>query len=437
MDFLKNKKLETRSVLFRYSAFQFFFSLLLWLPIFYEYQKRIGLNDTQIFQIQSFYYLVFCLLEIPTGLIADFFGYRNCLRLGALSLVLANLFPIFEQSYTGFLTHFFLIALSRSFISGASSAYLYSYLSDSGRSAEYKKIEGVARAYSLIGKIICFAVVGSLMSYKLSLPYWLTSLSALISLYFATLLPDLKTTGDVLNKKINIWSSLRTKGADLLSAIMLLFKNSYLLFVVLQGVGIFVLVRIVQVNLFQPILESKSFPLWSFGMVMALMTLFEALGSAFPKFFQLKMKDRSAVTLMTVLMALCLMAIAFLNHSLSREIQVGVTLLALSLFALASGVSFPIQKQLMNDAIDKNQNYRATLLSVESLVDRAVCAWVATLLGSALEAKRLDNFLFQSSFVTLLVFLLLSLAFEFAKRRRMRSKPKTLSKVELNEGVIS
>src|SRR4051812_29927329 len=104
------------SLVSTYVKFQFFFSLLLWIPIFYEYQKRVGLSDVQIFGIQSFYYTVFCLLEIPTGMLADVCGNLACLRLGAGVLVAANLLPIFWPSYLGFGAHFLLIALARSLI---------------------------------------------------------------------------------------------------------------------------------------------------------------------------------------------------------------------------------------------------------------------------------------------------------------------------------
>ena len=68
-----------RAIRFFY-GYQFFLSLFFWLPVFYEYQKRIGLNDNQIFGIQSLYYIAFCLLEIPTGMLADRFGHRRCMR---------------------------------------------------------------------------------------------------------------------------------------------------------------------------------------------------------------------------------------------------------------------------------------------------------------------------------------------------------------------
>ena len=91
-----------------YILFQFFFNLLVWVPVFYEFQKRAGLTDPQIFRIQSIYYLAFCFLEIPTGWFADRFGYRTSVRWGAAVLVLANVIPPLLPTFGGFLGHFLL-----------------------------------------------------------------------------------------------------------------------------------------------------------------------------------------------------------------------------------------------------------------------------------------------------------------------------------------
>ena len=77
---------ETRRVIKLYHAFSFFFSLLFWAPIFYEYQKQMGLSDSEIFGIQSLYYLAFCFLELPTGFLADRYGHRLSLRWAAIFL---------------------------------------------------------------------------------------------------------------------------------------------------------------------------------------------------------------------------------------------------------------------------------------------------------------------------------------------------------------
>jgi MFS family permease len=250
-------------------GFQFFFGLLLWAPIFYQYQKLAGLSDGEIFGIQSIYYLVFCLLEIPTGLLADRFDYRTSLTAGAGVLVVANLVPVLSGSYASFLGHFVLIALARSLVSGALSAYLYEYLHVSGAGEHYLRVEGAGRAYSLVGKIVYWPVIGLLMTWNLPSPYWLTAINAGIALVCALKLPPIpggrRTTGKT--------ASLLAGAGGALSALR---SSRWLALLMVQGIAMFTLIRICQVNLFQPILESKSLSMNWYGAVLAAMTLFAA-----------------------------------------------------------------------------------------------------------------------------------------------------------------
>ncbi|RYZ65313.1 MAG: MFS transporter, partial [Proteobacteria bacterium] len=279
------EKLEVKSAVKTYIAFQFFFQMMIWLPIFYEYQIRIGLSPAQIFEIQSYYYIAFCLLEIPTGLIADRLGYLRCLRAGAVVLVIANILPLSNASYVGMLLHFMGIALSRSLISGASSAYLYDYLNERGEAAQYKTVEGHARSYGLIGKVIAWAAIGALMKWEITLPYSLTAFSALVSVFYAIKLPGLKPLEIQTRPAIyeHIGMALKTVAV-----------RPLLLLIMLQGVGLFVLGRIVQVNLFQPILSTHSFDVATFGIVMSIMTGFEALGSHWPHLLRKYVGDLNA-----------------------------------------------------------------------------------------------------------------------------------------------
>lgn len=80
------------------NGFQLLFNLLWWMPVFYAYQREAGLSDGQIFGIQSIYYIAFCLFEIPTGLVADRIGARNCLRAGAVVMTAANLAPVLSPA---------------------------------------------------------------------------------------------------------------------------------------------------------------------------------------------------------------------------------------------------------------------------------------------------------------------------------------------------
>ncbi|GLZ34237.1 MFS transporter [Lentzea sp. NBRC 105346] len=389
-------------------GFQFFFGLLLWVPIFYEYQKQLGMSDAEIFGIQSIYYIAFCLMEIPTGMVADRFDYRTSLWLGAGVLVVANMVPVFAGNYTGFLVHFLLIALARSLISGAQSAYLYEYLNAHNAGHLYLKVEGVGRSYSLVGKIVYWPVIGLLMQWNMPSPYWLTAINAFIAVVFALKLPPIPG-----------WQRTEGKTSKLLAgvggAFSALKSSRWLLLLMIQGIAMFTLVRIMQVNLFQPALESKSVSVNWYGSVLAAMTIFEAVSAARPHWLSKKIGPARSVFLLTIVMALSIGLIVPANGI--------VTIVLLCLFSVTAGMSFPIQKKLLNDAIPDSR-YRATLLSMESIMDRAVCAVVAVALGAYLAGGRLNEFLLLSCFVSVgLMALLAALLLAVRTTRRRRAQP--------------
>ena len=370
----------TASVCRRYTCFQFFFNLLLWVPIFYSVQRKMGLTDPQIFGIQSIYYMVFCALEVPTGFIADRFGYRFSMLLGASVLVAANLLPVAQQNYTGFLIHFLAIALARSLISGASSAYMYEYLQAQGAGDQYKKVEADARFYSLIGRIAAWTVVGWLMTWQLTSPYWLSAINAAIALIIGLTMPSVVAkAGSTAKQSVGAYTKL---------------VSGRLFLLMLQGVGIFVMVRILQVNLYQPILTARSFDVTTFGWSMSLMTGFEALGSKAAPYLRSKIDDMRVVTLSTIVLGASLGLVAAFG-------QVG-TLIGFCCFSFAAGVAFPVQKQLLNDAITDSR-MRATVLSMESILDRACCAVAVLPLGSLVAAGRLDDILWITGAVAAVI----------------------------------
>jgi hypothetical protein len=72
------------------------------------------------------------------------------------------------------------------------------------------------------------------------------------------------------------------------------------------------------------------------------------------------------------------------------------TLVGLVLFSAAIGFAGPIQRQVINAGIsasDEGRRLRATLLSLESLLDRAVCSAVAWALGPFVQSGRMEQFL--------------------------------------------
>jgi cyanate permease len=135
-----------------------------------------------------------------------------------------------------------------------------------------------------------------------------------------------------------------------------------------------------------------------YGVVMSVMTVFEAVGAANPGGVRRFWSDWRAVFVLTLIMALSVAGLALHWPPL--------TIVFLCAFSLGCGMAFPIQRQLMNDAIP-DSTYRATLLSMESLVDRAVCAVLAGSLAGFLALGHMDVFLIIAggSFAALVVVL--------------------------------
>jgi MFS family permease len=387
-------------VIRRYYGFQFFFNLLLWVPVFYAIEKAVGHTDPQIFRIQSIYYIGFVLFEIPTGYFADRCGYRISLICGAITLVLGNILPMLTTTFYWFMAHFLLIGLARSLISGASSAYLYDYLKGLGDTSRYKEIEGRARSLGLLGKVICWPTVGYLMKVYLFLPYGLTALNGLAALYFVLRMPDvINISGQANGAPKGMLGLFKNFG----SAVTELRGNNFLFLIMLQGIGLFVLERINQVNLFQPILTSKKFPVDYFGWVMATMTLCEAYSATKSKLIARYLSDAQAVFVLTIVIALSLSLTAISG-------QVG-TVLSFCLFSIATGLAFPIQKQLLNDHISDKS--RATMLSLESVLDRIASSVAVAPLGGLVAAGQINTVLHAAAII-----IIVSVGLVFSQIRR-------------------
>ncbi|MEU0144339.1 MFS transporter [Streptomyces sp. NPDC006288] len=372
-------------------GFQLLFNLLWWMPVFYAYQKAAGLSDGQIFGIQSIYYVAFCLFEIPTGLIADRIGTRNCLRAGAVVMTAANLVPVVNPSYAGFLVHFLAIAAGRSLTSGAASAYLYDGLRAEKCDEHYLRTEGTARALGLAAKVLCWPLVGPLMTLAHTAPYVLSAASAAGSLACAVALPRLagpaKSSAGSAGGGRRGGAFLRDAG----SALRCVAASPWLALVMVQGVAVFTLSRICQVNLFQPILLDHGIGESSHGGVLAAMTVAEAVASARPQWLSGRLTPVAWVSVLSLALAGTLAGIALGGP--------WVVIALLCLFAAATGFAYPIQRKLVNDAVPAHAP-RATLLSVESIVDRAVCALAAVAAGAYLSAGRLDDLLWHSALAT-------------------------------------
>ena len=338
-----------------YYFFQASFQLLFWVPFFYQIQKNAGLSDSNIFAIQTIYYLSFALFELPTGYISDRLGNKLALIIAASLMIAANLLPVFSLTAPVFFIHFLMIALSRSFFSGASQALLYNELQALSLEKEFKVIEGNSRFYSLVSRTIAWALGGYIIALNPKLIYLLTAVSASIALFSAF---AMKQTKKIETKE-------RVNPLQLLKDGLL--KDENLRWALIQGTGIFVTVRIIQVNLYQPILLDKGFSVASLGLIMSAMTVAESFGSKFTGEFSEKFGLIRGSFLS--ILAVCISMISF-AYSISY-----LAIVNFIVFSFFIGISMPLARQILNDNI-KTSEARATVLSFESLFNRLLSAAV-------------------------------------------------------------
>lgn len=156
------------------------------LPFFTEW-AHISLFQVQL--LQSWFSMWIFVLEVPTGVVADRWGRKWSVLLGALIWALGALVYASAPAFVLFLLAEFLMALAASLISGADKALIYDFLKEKGQSERAKSVFGKAHSMQMMSMLIA-APLGSWIaqSFGLQYPVLLTSIplfvAALIALSF-------------------------------------------------------------------------------------------------------------------------------------------------------------------------------------------------------------------------------------------------------------
>jgi MFS family permease len=164
-----------------------------------------GLNTRQVLLIQSWFMISVTLLEIPTGFVADRFGRRLSLILGAISASIGFLlYGLYPNIYL-FLVSESILALAMAFISGADEAWLIDTLNQHRKEKLKTEVIGKGQSAMFAGMILG-SVLGSIIASRISLPatMYLSVIPSLMLLMIALRLPEpinAQTPGEVFRWK--------------------------------------------------------------------------------------------------------------------------------------------------------------------------------------------------------------------------------------------
>lgn len=129
-------------------------------------------------------YLASLLLNIPAGMIADRFGYKNTLILTKIFLVASSIMFLFSHSFTGFLIGSVFSSLgANAFYSGTGSAFLRDTLSEMNRKTEYKKISSAIKADVSLISVVFIIGLPFLTQFDIRLPLLAGAIIDIIGLF--------------------------------------------------------------------------------------------------------------------------------------------------------------------------------------------------------------------------------------------------------------
>lgn len=178
---------KSQSTVWRFYAVTFLLSLSFFSSVLVPFFTEWGhISRTQTQLLQSWFMLCIFILEIPTGVVADYLGRKYSIALGALSVACAALLYGSIPDFRVFLFAEFLFAMGVALQSGADSALIYDTLKEEGLEEQSKHIFGRAHAIRMSGFLIS-ALVGSYMAstFGLNAPILFSSVPFIIAAIIA------------------------------------------------------------------------------------------------------------------------------------------------------------------------------------------------------------------------------------------------------------
>ncbi len=129
---------------------------MLFLPVWIIYlMNGRGLSLTEVGVFESFFWLTIIIAEVPTGAIADRFGRRVSLALGAILFAVSTVIFAMADTFSLLLGSYLVMGIALTLYSGAGDALLYDTLRVLGRTGEYERHAG--RSHGLFWAMMVLA----------------------------------------------------------------------------------------------------------------------------------------------------------------------------------------------------------------------------------------------------------------------------------------
>ncbi|MDE3096130.1 MAG: MFS transporter [Chloroflexota bacterium] len=336
--------------------YRFLMNFQLWWPIWVIYLlKERGLSYTQITLLDTPFFILIVLAEVPTGAVADRFGRKTSLMLASTLFAVAVFVFGIAQNYLVILVSYTAWGLAQTFQSGADAAILYDSLKQIGREDDFQRINGRLWAVTSFAVLIAMLIGAPIASAtSLSFPIVLSAAIGLAAVPVAASMheprhqrdPDEENYFRTVTRGIReAWHTPPLRYIILFSGILFMATFAPLIF--LQPFLVHHSVSVGDLGLWQA-------PVRAAGIVSALLTAR----------FVARAGQRAAFLAMPLALGGCYVALAGVDHIYAYAAFLPVGMVA--------GMQNPVLSSYVNRRIPSER--RATILSVQSVVGSMMLA---------------------------------------------------------------
>jgi MFS family permease len=376
----------------------FFQVFLVFMPIAVPFFQSRGLSMQEIFSLQALFALVVLVAEVPSGYLADLFGRKLTLVIGAVAAGIGNTLLVFADGFWGLAAFEIALAIGYSLISGADIAMLYDTELALGRNAgEQRNVVG--RLYSVrtlseaLAAITCSVL---LLWWSMDGVVWLQAAVGWLPLVLALRLVE--PPGERMAQSSHL--------GNLQAVCRFMLTHSRVLVLVMLALCVWSLTTFYAVWLLQQVWQDQGIPLSQFGYLWAVLSLTAALAGRWAHVLE----QRLGVTTLLVVIGLA-PAVGYIGLDLLGPLggfMAGMT------FFLARGIGAVILQDALNRRIPGH--FRATANSLVSFGFRGAFALTGPWIGYTLDLWGMSTTLWLLAAVTVAIFVALIVPLVLAVR---------------------
>jgi len=340
-----------RGNIWRLFAVQALLMFILWVPIWVVFLQRKGLSLTQVGLLEGVAWTITAFLEVPTGAIADRWGRKASIAVGASLYGIAMFLILTEALSPAFLLGYALWNSSTAFVSGADSALLYDSLKADGRAVEASKQAGRYAAFNQASQGVASLVGAALATVDISLCFAICGFLGFAAAGLVLTIHEPPRTAEDGTEYLGYWRNLKR-------ALRIAARRPVVRALVLLNATILVIPLVVYYVLLQPYSLGVGLPLAALGVVVIGVQASTVVASwlAHRTAGRFDLANVVAVSLTVLIAATVILAAVPSIPSLALMLAV----------ALVPALLTPLLSARLNDLIPSAQ--RATILSLGALL---------------------------------------------------------------------